>query len=238
MTAAILVAMPQELEVIPGITEKDPKERVAGIDIYELEPGLYACAGGVGKVNAAMAAEILCLRYAVDLIVSAGVAGCTRDSMALGSIMVASEFVQHDVDTSAVGDPPGMVSTVNRIVFPAYEPERCLSVAQRLDSQSRLGRIATGDWFVQNGDRLWEVFGRFTPLALDMEAGAVAQVCYRNGVRVTAIKSVSDHVFKDEQLDEYANYSQALAALGTVLIPFTKEIMGSAHKSERKGQST
>lgn len=229
--AAVLVAMPKELEAIPGITEREPFERVSGIDIYELEPGLFACAGGVGKVNAAMAAELLCLRYGVDLIVNAGVAGCTRDSLDLGAIVVASEFVQHDVDTSAVGDSPGMVSTVNQTVFPAYAPE---AVVTRLPRQVRLGRIATGDWFVLNSRRLWKVCNAFDPLLLDMEAGAVAQVGYRNNVRVAAIKAVSDHVFSPEQLDEYADCSEALTALGTVLVPFARAILEYA-ESERKG---
>ena len=51
--------------------------------------------------------------------------------------MVASEFVQHDVDTTAVGDPIGLVSTVNQVAFPTWEPERCVSL---LKEHGRLRR--------------------------------------------------------------------------------------------------
>ena len=234
MRAGILVATPQELKAIPGIENSDPIERVSGIDFYELEPGLYVCAGGVGKVNAAMAAEILCLRYHVDLIVNAGIAGCTKN-VALGTLVVASEFMQHDVDTSAVGDEPGLVSTVNLVQFPAFAPVQSLVSLADLAHHPLLGLVATGDWFAQSSDRLWEIYYRFKPLVLDMEAGAVAQVCYRNNVGVTAVKAVSDCVFKPEQLREYSDCSKALDALGKALVPFTKELLQYAESVERKG---
>ena len=231
MTAAILVAMPLELEAIPELVGLAPKERISGIDFYEPEPGLVLCASGVGKVNAAMAAEILCIRYGASFIVNAGVAGCTRDSLELGALVVASEFVQHDVDTTAVGDVPGWVSTVDRIAFPAFEPELCRSLLQAMGKTAYVGMAATGDWFVQKGGRLREVCKRFKPLILDMEAGAVAQVCLRNNVRLAAVKAVSDHVFKAEQLTEYSSSRTALKTIGDTVVPFTKNLM----RIERSG---
>ena len=74
-----------------------------------------------------MAAEILCLRFGMDMILNAGVAGCATD-LPTGSLVVASEFIQHDVDTTAVGDPIGLVSTVNRVAFPTWEPAHCTAL--------------------------------------------------------------------------------------------------------------
>lgn len=223
-----MVAMPQELDAIPEA--RCLKERVSGIDIYETEPGLLLCASGVGKVNAAMAAEILILRYGVRLIVNAGVAGCTQDSLSLGTLVVASGFVQHDVDTTAIGDSPGWVSTVDTVEFPAYKPELCLKLLRSMGKAACIGRAATGDWFAQDGERLREVRRQFAPLILDMEAGAVAQVCYRNGVSVAAVKAVSDRVFKPEQLHEYSNCDSALRTLGGIVVPFTKNLMNEHGK--------
>ena len=112
MKIALQFAMPSELHALPGARELAPLETVSGVPIFEIAPDILACAGGVSKVNAAMAAELLCLRYGVDLILNAGVAGCFTD-LPTGTLVVASEFVQHDVDTTAVGDPIGLVSTVN-----------------------------------------------------------------------------------------------------------------------------
>ena len=111
MKIGLQFAMPAELHALPGAKDWTPFETVSGIPFYEAEPGIIACAGGVSKVNAAMAAETLCLKYGVDLILNAGVAGCLTD-LPTGSLVVPDEFIQHDVDTTAVGDPIGLVSTV------------------------------------------------------------------------------------------------------------------------------
>ena len=127
MKIALQFAMPSELHALPGARELAPLETVSGVPIFEIAPDILACAGGVSKVNAAMAAELLCLRYGVDLILNAGVAGCFTD-LPTGTLVVASEFVQHDVDTTAVGDPIGLVSTVNQVAFPTWQPERCAEI--------------------------------------------------------------------------------------------------------------
>jgi len=122
MKIGLQFAMPAEFHALPGAKELEAFETVSGVPFYEAAPGIIACAGGVSKVNAAMAAEILCLKYGVDMIVNAGVAGCLTE-IPTGSLVVAEDFVQHDVDTSAIGDPVGLVSTVNRVSFPTWKPE-------------------------------------------------------------------------------------------------------------------
>mgnify|MGYP002753278977 CR=1 FL=1 len=75
MKIGLQFAMPAELHALPGAKELEPFETVSGVPFFEIAPNILACAGGVSKVNAAMAAEIFCLRYGVDLILNAGVAG-------------------------------------------------------------------------------------------------------------------------------------------------------------------
>ena len=145
MKIGLQFAMPAEFHALPGAKELEAFETVSGVPFYEAAPGIIACAGGVSKVNAAMAAEILCLKYGVDMIVNAGVAGCLT-GLPTGSLVVAEDFVQHDVDTSAIGDPVGLVSTVNRVSFPTWKPERCVELLAALGRKAALGRVATGDW--------------------------------------------------------------------------------------------
>ena len=223
MNIGIQFAMPAEFHALPGAWDLEAFETVSGIPFYRLSPGIIACAGGVSKVNAAMAAEILCLKYGVDLILNAGVAGCATD-LPTGSVVVASEFVQHDVDTTAVGDPIGLVSTVNRVDFPTWEPERCAAALQSMGTPAVTGRVATGDWFAVKGDRAAWIRDTFSPLLVEMEGGAIAQVCLRNNVRFVAVKSVSDHLFSDNQAAEYFDFGQALENLGAVVLPFAKRL--------------
>lgn len=223
MKVALQVAMPAELHALPGARELPVLETVSGIPFFEIVPGILGCAGGVGKVNAALAAEILCLRFGAELILNAGVAGCCTD-LPVGSLVIAETLVQHDVDTSAVGDPIGLVSTVNRVEFPAWEPELCLSLLKKQGVEAAKGRVATGDWFAVKGDRAQWIADAFHPLLVEMEACAVAQVCLRNGVNFAALKSVSDHLFADNQAEEYFNFSRALEELGRVVLPFARAL--------------
>ena len=223
MKIALQFAMPSEFHALPGARDLEPAETVSGVPIFEAAPGILACAGGVSKVNAAMAAELLCLKYGVDLILNAGVAGCLTD-LPTGTLVVASEFVQHDVDTTAVGDPIGLVSTVNQVVFPTWKPERCVELLQSLGAAAVTGRVATGDWFAVRGARAEWVRDTFSPLLVEMEGGAIAQVCLRNGVRFTALKSVSDHLFSENQAEEYFDFGQALEQLGGIVLPFAQAL--------------
>ena len=219
MKLALQFAMPAELHALPGAGDLAPIDTVSGVPFYEVAPGLLACCGGVSKVNAAMAAEILCLRFGVECILNAGVAGCATD-LPIGQIVVASEFVQHDVDTTAVGDPIGLVSTVNQVAFPTWQPGRCVELLKALGTPAVTGRVATGDWFAVKGNRSRWIADTFHPTLVEMEGGAIAQVCLRNGVKFAALKSVSDHLFADNQAEEYFDFGHALEELGKIVLPF------------------
>ena len=135
------------------------------------------------------------------------------------SVVVASDFVQHDVDTTAVGDPIGLVSTVNQVAFPTWEPARCAEILSALGHPAATGRVATGDWFAVKGARAAWIRDTFSPLLVEMEGGAIAQVCLRNNVRFVSVKSVSDHLFAENQAEEYFDFGQALEALGRAVLP-------------------
>ena len=86
------------------------------------------------------------------------------------------------------------------------------------------GRVSTGDWFAVKGQRAEWIRGTFSPLLTEMEGGAIAQVCLRNGVRFVSVKSVSDHLFSDSQAEEYFDFGQALEALGRAVLPLAKAL--------------
>lgn len=223
MKIGLQFAMPAELHALPGARDWTPFETVSGVPFFEVEPGIIACAGGISKVNAAMTAEILCLKYGVDLILNAGVAGCLTD-LPVGTLVVPTEFVQHDVDTTAVGDPVGLVSTVNRVEFPAWKPAHCVETLKKLGFSAVTGRVATGDWFAVKGERAAFIRDTFHPLLAEMEGCAIAQVCLRNGVGFAAVKSVSDHLFSENQAAEYFDFGQALERLGAVVLPLARAL--------------
>ena len=73
MNIALFYAMPSEINSL--IHDAAPMEVVHGVSFYRLRDNLMACCGGVGKVNAAMAAALLIERYHPDLIINVVVSG-------------------------------------------------------------------------------------------------------------------------------------------------------------------
>ena len=123
MKIGLVYAMTGEIESLLTQENAQPLQTVAGVPFYQIRPDVIACAGGVSKVNAAMATQLLISLYQPDLVLNAGVAGCF-ENMPIGSIVLAEGFLQHDVDTSTLGDRVGLVSTVNRVQFPTSDPVR------------------------------------------------------------------------------------------------------------------
>ncbi len=216
-------ALKGEIRSMLHSADAKPLETAAGVAVYEIEPGILAYLGGVGKVNAAMSAQLFIDRFHPDWIVNAGVAGSFLD-LPIGTIVLAKDFVQHDVDTTAMGDPIGMVSTVDRVDFPTTEPERLSALLTALGTEHQVGRVATGEVFMTKGSRADWVAKTFSPTLCEMEGGAIAQVCLRNGVKFTALKSVSDRLCQENNAEEYFNYGEAMAKLNSVVLPFARAL--------------
>ena len=215
MKIGMMYAMDGEIESLLKNENAHFLEKVAGASFYQIREDVVACAGGVGKVNAAMSTQLLLSRYAPDVVLNVGVAGCF-ENVPIGTLVLATGFVQHDADTSALGDPVGLVSTVNMVSFPTSWQEKSRLAMDKLGLPYRTGLVATGDWFATDTPRSHWIYDTFHPLLCEMEGGAVAQVCHRNGVPFIALKSVSDCVL--EHHDFYFNFPQAMKDLNRVAL--------------------
>lgn len=222
MKIALFYAMTGE---ITSILPPDPRpiETAAGVPFYAIDTGIIACCGGIGKVNAAMAAQLCIDRYHPDLILNAGVAGSFLD-LPIGTVVLAESFLQHDVDTSPIGDPVGLVSTVNRIDFPTSRLDLAKSLLDRLAIPYVTGRVASGDAFMVKGERADWVARTFSPTLCEMEGGAVAQVCLRNGVDFMALKSVSDRLCMENSPGEFFSFGEAMEQLNRMVLPFAQAL--------------
>ena len=217
----LMYAMPKEIKSLVG--ERKPDEVTCGVSFYTLGEDLVACCGGVGKVNAAMATQVAIDRHFPDLIINVGLAGCFEE-VPIGTLVLCESFIQHDVDTTGCGDPIGLVSTVNLVDFPTADLDRAKAAMDKTGYPYRVGKCATGDWFAVDGDRAAFIKDTYHPLLVEMEGGAAAQVCYRNGVPFMAIKSVSD-CLNDNQ-NYYLDWPKAMEHLNDVVMAFVDAIGG------------
>lgn len=215
MKLGVLYAMAREAQGLLDKLSARELETAAGIPFYALPGGHVLAVGGVGKVNAAMAAQLLMDRFGVEAILNPGCAGALT-GLPVGTLIAATHCVQHDVDTTLAGDPPGFVSTVERVEFPCAPPPLPNAVP---------GIVATGDWFSRDFDRARRLRSAYRADICDMEACAVAQVCLRNGLDCMVVKAVSDHLLSPAQDVEYReNFHAAMAALDEAVAHIIKEL--------------
>lgn len=225
MNIALFYAMRGEIASMLRGDETPLLQTVAGVEFYRIRPNVIACCGGVGKVNAAMATQLLITFYHPDLIINVGVAGCF-ENVSIGTLVLAEGFCQHDFDTSAIDGwgTEGVVATVGRKIFPTADLDRAKAAMDATGLPYRTGLVATGDWFATDTPRARHIAEVFHPLLCEMEGGAVAHVCLRNDVPFMAIKSVSDCLFGDN--DFTFNFPAAMEKLDAVVLEFIDHLEG------------
>ena len=203
----IIGAMAVEIAQIQTDITEPAEETISGVKyvsgILEGQP-VVAAQCGIGKVNAAVCAQTMILRYHPELVINIGVGGSLSDDLRYGDIAIATRLVQHDVDTSAIGDPVGLVSTVNKVYFDC--DSAAVSDLKRIadglpDMRAETGVIATGDQFVHSTEVKKQIVSRFGAVCCDMEGGAIAQACLLGQVRCVAIRSISDNADGGSTLD-------------------------------------
>lgn len=151
---------------------------------------------GIGKVNAAICAHTMCLHYHPTCIVNTGVAGAIGEGLGVGDAVVSLSLAQHDMDTSPLGDPVGLLNLggENRVWIPADEKiaEALYASAKALGVNVRMGKIVSGDLFIASPAQKERLRTLFDPDACEMEGAAIAHACYLAGVPFCVLRLLSD----------------------------------------------
>lgn len=216
---ALYYAMPKEIDSLLRDNEAALIQTIAGVSFYRITNDIIAVAGGIGKVNAAMATQLCISLYKPEIIINVGVAGCFKN-VEIGTLMIADKYIQHDVDTSACGDPIGLVSTINVVDFPVSRLAQTKELLNQMQISYLCGTGATGDWFAVRGERAKTIANTFHPLFIEMEGCAIAQVCMRNHTDFISLKSVSDCLFGDDNYD--FNFPKAMENINAIALQFAR----------------
>jgi adenosylhomocysteine nucleosidase len=154
---------------------------------------------GVGKVNAAVATQVLIDQFHVDRIIFTGLAGALVPHLHRGDVVISNYVVQHDVDLTAFGRRPGQIADAARMI--EADPKLVHAAAEAFERvvagadnarQMVVGTIATGDTFVSDPGRIRWLQREFGAVATEMEGGAVGQVCQMNRIPFVIIRVISD----------------------------------------------
>lgn len=225
----IIGAMAVEVEDLLAMMEEESSEAVSGIVYHTGRIAGTDCVVaqcGIGKVAAAVCAQTMILKYGPAAVVNVGVAGGIGEAIHIGDVVVSRGLVQHDMDTSALGDPRGFLSGPNIVEIPASQSLAASAVkcAGEVVGKERvhLGVIATGDQFIGDARRLKKIARDFGACACEMEGGSIAQVCFLNRVPFVVIRAVSDNANEEAAADFTAfaaDSARKTAALVRRLLP-------------------
>lgn len=174
---------------------------------------------GIGKVNAAMCAATLINDYKPDLVMNSGVAGAVSPLVSIGDIVIGTKAVEHDMNTTPLGDKQGEVSFPSgKVMF--FECDNAVSrkleevCAEMEDTKVARGIIASGDIFISDRSQRLRLNDRFGALACEMEGAAIGHVCWCCKVPFAILRAISDDIDENKGMD-FVKFC-ALAAKKTV----------------------
>lgn len=169
------------------------------------EKSVIVVRSGIGKVNAAVCAQILVDDFQVTGIINTGVAGSLRREINIGDIVVSTDALQHDVDAREFGYPVGQIPGMDVLSFPADEwyVKQAVQACEKVNKEIQIftGRVVTGDQFIAEGSKKEEIVAHFNGYCTEMEGAAIAQVAYLNQIPFVIIRAISDKADDSAQVD-------------------------------------
>mgnify|MGYP002734829813 FL=1 len=206
-TLGIIGAMQVEVDLLLKAMDRKYGKTVAGSVFYEgtlegLPVVVVQC--GVGKVNAAICAQILCDCYHVTHLVNTGIAGSLCADLDIGDLVVSTDAMYHDFDCVNFGYPMGKVPGMDVVSFPADKAmmEYAYAAAEAVNpGHTKKGRIASGDQFVAEKALKDKIIANTQGLCTEMEGAAIAQTAYRNQVPFVILRAISDKADNSASMD-------------------------------------
>ncbi len=232
---AIVSAMHEELAAVLDLMPDEARTDAFGREFWVGHlhgHEVVAVLSRIGKVAAATTATLLVERFGVQRILFTGVAGGLGPGVAVGDVVVARDFVQHDMDASPLF-PRHEVPLTGLSRFPADDS---LSSALGRAAQAVLARapdllgpqavaefglhaprlhtglVASGDRFVATTAECRALQAALPDaLAVEMEGAAFAQVCRDCGVPFAAVRTISDRADDAAHVD-FVRFIQSVAS--------------------------
>ena len=174
------------------------------------------------SASAATTATLLIERFGVGALLFTGTAGGLGEGVKVGDLVLASSFVQHDMDASPLF-PRFEVPLYGRARFDTDGPlsARVAQAARQVlaDASATLGVDAVAEFalhaptlhagLILSGDRFVATSAESAALrqalpealAVEMEGAAVAQVCHDWALPFAALRTVSDRADDSAHVD-------------------------------------
>ena len=195
----IITAMEEEFEEVEKLMTEEEVKRIHNVDFYvgkikDKKCVLARC--GVGKVHAARLTQIMIDNFKLDCIINVGTGGAINPRLKIGDLIVGRTVVQHDFDITAFGHSKGYITGIgNYVKCDDTLLEKLKEAVNKMPERNyeiKLGVVATGDIFCTEKYMKEKIRTKFDADIVDMECGAIAQVCYLEEMPFLVIRTVSD----------------------------------------------
>lgn len=193
----VIGAMQVEVDALKAAAEVESEEVISGVTYTKgrlCGKNVVLAVCGIGKVSAAVCAEVMILKYNVSCVINTGVAGSAKDEIGVLDVVIANRVCQHDMDTTAIGDPPGFISGINRVYIDADARLSGLlsEAARKLGKRVFRGTVASGDTFITGEDKKRQLVKDFDACCCEMEGAAIGMTCFLNSVPFAILRTISD----------------------------------------------
>ena len=191
MKIGIIVAMHKELELLLPLLQNSEESRMGGCEFHRGKVGRHdviVMQCGIGKVNAAIGTLILVNSFLPDFVINSGVAGGADSTVNVMDVVAGARVAYHDVWCG----PESELGQVQGLPLYFHGAERLLDLVPDREGIHK-GLICSGDQFIDTIEAVNRIKGNFPDaLAVDMESGAIAQVCHLSKVPFLALRVISD----------------------------------------------
>ncbi len=184
-----------------------------------------------GKVASATTATQLINDFNLTELIFTGVAGAITPNLNIGDIVIGTDLIQYDVDASPFFEK-FTVPILNKKAFETARHQRALllNASQKFISNYHSiismeeatkynikhpkvieGAIASGDQFINDLNRV-NLLNQELPsvTCVEMEGGAVAQLCYEYDIPFSIIRIISDKAHDNAHI-EFQKFADAIA---------------------------
>ncbi len=180
----------------------------------------------IGKVHAAAVTQLVIDTEHPDLIINVGISGGFAKEVVLGDVVMPTEVIQYDSDQTKLGYPLGRIHKIEKAQIPL--------LTIRGKGFWKKGLCITADKILSDNNEGSLLYKKFHPAVVDMELGAIAQVCYMNKVKLVALKSPVDIVEREEVASFTRRIDRSMSrlneALSMVLLLLSKDVLWNLEK--------
>lgn len=219
----IIGAMDEEVSKLKECLTEVSIHTAAGMDFYKGKLSgreVVIVRSGIGKVNAAICAQILVDRYQVSVIINTGIAGSLNADINIGDIVLSEDALQHDMDAVSFGYDLAVIPRMETSVFKGDENliklAKTVCEEQLSDIHVFTGRVVSGDQFISDKKKKEWLISNFQADCTEMEGAAIAHAAYLNQVPFLIIRAISDKADDSAHMDYPA--FEAMAIKNSVIL--------------------